>query len=451
MNINKYILANICHPPEYGKVEFTNHALIGLDRSGIIQFLLKPTDATYQEKLKQAKKEERLIAFDDSKLILPGFIDLHIHAPQWPQAGVALDSPLYDWLDNCTFPLESKYSNPEFSKEVYNNLVDTLLAHGTTTALYFASANKNTSLSLAKICAKKGQRAFVGKVVMDNPDQTPDYYRDESSQAALLETEDFCKEVEKLAQNTLQGIYPVITPRFIPSCTDSTLKNLGELAPTHNYYVQSHCSESDWEDSYVFNRFGKSDAEMLKSFGLLGPRSIMAHCVKLDTTGANIFAETGTSIAHCPISNAYFANSVLPVAKFQRLGINIGLGSDISGGFSPSIYDNLRQAVIVSRLLEDGVDSSLPSEKRGKANSRITLAKAFWHATVGGGQALKLKLGLFKKDYSFDAQVIDLSTLPTYGGFDNQDSLWQKALYLTNSPSIKAVFVQGKKVYQNQL
>lgn len=203
---------------------------------------------------------------------------MHVHAPQWAQAGTALDIPLYDWLNTYTFPIESKFSDLAFAQEVYEDLVSTLLANGTTTSLYFATVHKEASLLLAKICAEKGQRGLVGKVVMDDPEQNPDYYRDLDTQTALKDTEEFILAVKDLAKTTKQGVYPVVTPRFIPSCTDDALKGLGELAAKYDTHIQSHCSESDWEHSYVKERFKKNDAFALHDFGLLGDKSVMAHC-----------------------------------------------------------------------------------------------------------------------------------------------------------------------------
>lgn len=157
-------------------------------------------------------------------------------------------------------------------------MVGTLLANGTTTALYFATVHKEASLLLAKICAEKGQRGLVGKVVMDDPQGNPENYRDSDTHTALVDTEEFILAVQELAKSTKQGVYPVVTPRFIPSCTNEALQGLGELAAKYDTYVQSHCSESDWAHGYVQERFQKNDAFALHDFGLLSDKSVMAHC-----------------------------------------------------------------------------------------------------------------------------------------------------------------------------
>lgn len=425
--------------------------LFCINSDGMIEKIVAPEEADYQQLVDAYEGEDHFHHLAEGQFFLPGFIDLHVHAPQWAQAGTALDLPLYDWLHTYTFPLEAKFSDLTFAENVYNDLVSTLLAHGTTTALYFATVHKEASVLLAEICAKKGQRGLVGKVVMDNPEQTPAYYRDADTQTALADTEEFILAVKELAKTAKQGVYPVVTPRFIPSCTNDTLKGLGELTAKYDTHVQSHCSESDWAHGYVKDRFDKHDAFALHEFGLLHDKSVMAHCNFLDDHDAELFAETGTAIAHCPISNAYFANSVIPIAHFHSKDVEIGLGSDISGGFSPSLFDNVRQAIISSRMLEDGVNPALPAEDRGVPQSRITINEAFYLATAGGGESLSLPIGRLQENYVWDVQVIDTKAaaakLPIFDVNEDLHNVFQKIMYLARPENIREVWVQGKKVH----
>ncbi|AQP54764.1 guanine deaminase [Vagococcus penaei] len=424
--------------------------LFCINEEGIIEKIISPEEPNYQQVLVAAKSDGILKELASSEYLLPGFIDLHVHAPQWPQAGLALDRPLHDWLNTYTFPLEAKYADVEFAEKVYSHLVDRLLSLGTTTALYFATVHKEASVVLAKTCATKGQRGLVGKVVMDHPNENPSYYRDASTEQALSDTEAFIQEVQELNQTTKQGVYPVVTPRFIPSCTDEALQGLGQLAEKYDTHIQSHCSESDWEHQYAYNRYGKSDTEMLHSFGLLTDKSVMAHAGLLSDADMQQFADTGAAVAHCPISNAYFGNAVTRVKQLMDdYQVKVGLGSDISGGFSPSLYDNLKQAVISSRMLEDGVNPLLSAEQRGKAESRLSLNEVFYLATVGGGEALSLPIGKLDVGYAFDAQIIDVTRFPFIEETD-LDEVFQKSLYLTESEDIKQVFVQGELVYSNK-
>ncbi|WP_163872949.1 guanine deaminase [Paenibacillus favisporus] len=433
------------------EIEILKDHLFCIHDDGKIEKIVAPEDAEYQVLLDAYQGKDNFYSLAEGQYILPGFIDLHVHAPQWAQSGTALDIPLYDWLNTYTFPLESKFSDLDFAHEVYDDLVRTLLANGTTTALYFATIHKESSLLLARICAERGQRGLVGKVVMDDPEQTPENYRDADTKAALADTEEFILAVKALSKTVKQGVFPVVTPRFIPSCTDEALQGLGELAEKYDAYVQSHCSESDWAHGYVRDRFRKNDAYALHDFGLLRDKSVMAHCNFLSDDDADLFAETGTAVAHCPISNAYFANSVIPVAHLHEKGVELGLGTDISGGFSPSLFDNIRQAVMSSRMLEDGVNPALPAEDRGVPGSRITVNEAFYLATAGGGESLSLPIGRIQENYAWDVQIIDTklptAKLPIFDPNEDLNDVFQKMLYLTRPENIREVWVHGEKVH----
>lgn len=433
------------------KVNILENHLFFINDNGIIEKIVGPEQEDYTALLSKHQDDANFHQLEDGQYFLPGFVDLHVHAPQWAQSGTALDLPLYDWLHTYTFPLEAKYADLAFAKTVYEDLVSTLLANGTTTVLYFATVHKEASLLLAEICARKGQRGLVGKVVMDDPDQNPDYYRDADSKTAIKDTEEFILAMKELAKEVKQGVYPVVTPRFIPSCSDEALKGLGELAAKYDTHIQSHCSESDWAHQYVKDRFQKNDAFALHDFGLLGDKSVMAHSNFLDDRDAELFASTGTAISHCPLSNAYFANSVLPLKRFQAMGIDIGLGTDISAGATPSIYDNAKQAVVSSRMLEDGVSTALCAEERGVADSRISIHEAFYLATAGGGESLSLPIGKLEENYTWDVQIIDTkiasAKLPIFDAHEALDDIFQKIIYLVRPENIKEVWVQGERVH----
>ncbi|MEK4354208.1 guanine deaminase [Paenibacillus sp. FSL R5-0475] len=433
------------------EIQILKDHLYCINTDGMIEKIVSPEEPDYQTLLATYQDQDNFHRLAEGQYLLPGFIDLHVHAPQWAQSGTALDIPLYDWLNTYTFPLESKFSDLDFAKKVYSDVVDTLLANGTTTALYFATVHKEASLLLAQICADKGQRGLVGKVVMDDPQGNPEYYRDTDTGTAIKDTEEFILAVKELAKSTKQGVYPVVTPRFIPSCTNEALQGLGDLAAKYDTHIQSHCSESDWAHGYVQERFQKNDAFALHDFGLLRDKSVMAHCNFLEEEDVELFAETGTAIAHCPISNAYFANSVIPIAHFHSKGVEIGLGSDISGGFSPSLFDNIRQAVMSSRMLEDGVNPSLPAQERGLLGSRIKIDEAFYLATAGGGKSLSLPIGRILEGYTWDVQIIDTklpsARLPIFDGNEDLEDVFQKMMYLARPENIREVWVQGEKVH----
>jgi guanine deaminase len=423
-------------------ISFLPHQLICIDNSGYISRIIDQTDPDYSSTRNAAKRQNQLISLNEDDFLLPGFIDLHVHAPQWPNAGLALDKPLNEWLNDYTFPLEAKYKEVAFAKKVYNHLIQELVDNGTTSALYFGTIHNEANLELAKACIRHQQRGFIGQVTMDNPDQTPSYYRDASAKQAISHAETFIQQVIDLNRTADLKQTPVITPRFVPSCTPESLAGLGALAQKYDLPIQSHCSESDWENSYALTHYHKRDAEVLDQFGLLTDRAIMAHGTLLNQSDLDLFKERGVAIAHCPISNAYFGNAVLPVAKILAQQNKIGLGTDISGGYSPSLYRNIDQAIVSSRMLHDGVDQALPPAKRGTSINAITAKNGFYLATVGGAQSLHLKTGQIKVGYLADLQVVK-APYPTFTD-QTPDDIFEKLIYHTTKNNIKQVFVQGK-------
>ena len=438
------------HTPLYGTFEYLENALIEVDEDGIIAGVYKADDPAQAPLLARFRAEGRLTELGENRYGLPGFVDIHVHAPQWPQAALALDEPLYLWLEQRTFPLESMFKDVDFANKVYTDLVQQLTARGTTTVVYLGSTHLEANVELARICADFGQRALVGKTVMDDPTANPEYYRDATTATALADTETFIKEVEAIARGAKQGIWPVVTPRFIPSCTDEGLRGLGDIAAKYDVYVQTHCNEGQWEHDVVLDRYGKTDPYALRDFGLLREHSIMAHCPYLTEEEGEMFAELGVGIAHCPMANSYFSSAVAPIQRFRRQGINVGLGTDISGGYSPSMYENIRQTVLISRLLETGVNAMLPPEQRGGLgdDTRMSLVDAFWLATAGGGEVLGQKLAKFEVGYPLDLQVVDVkrkdSDLTGFGVFDQPGDRLARILYLSTPDNVRRVYCQGK-------
>lgn len=445
-------LGSFFHTPRYGEVELLENVLIEVDARGFITDVVRADTPDYAARVEYARNAGTLVKLAQGTYGLPGFVDMHVHAPQWPQAGVALDEPLDVWLQKRTFPLEARFADLDFARPVYRDLVSRLLSLGTTTTVYFASNDLASSIELARICAEGGQRALVGKVIMDDTSANPDFYRDASTAQALADTETLLAEVAQIGAATRQGVYGVVTPRFIPSCTTEGLTGLGRIAEKTGAYVQSHCAEGQWEQSVAPARYGKSDAQALYDFGLLREKSVMAHCTFLSESDGELFARSGAAVAHCPVSNSYFANSVCPVRRLRGQGVHMGLATDISGGFSPSMYENMRHAIMVSRMLEEGVDARVEPEARGAGEpSRITSAEALWLATAGGGEALRLPVGTFERGQAFDMQVIDTrvagADLTGFNVFTAPRDIIDRIIYLATPENVRQTWVQGALVH----
>ena len=441
------LLGTFAHSPERERLEIIDSGLVSVDRAGWITDVCRPDQSEYSEACKDASASGRLVRSDTGTLIVPGMVDLHIHAPQWPQIGQALHLPLEEWLYRYTFPLEARYSDTRFAKQVYRDLVGTLIANGTTTGVYFSTIHQKATRELAQACLDAGQRAFIGKVVMDQLDQCPAYYRDPSTDAALGGTVDFIEFIRESKQNQSGLVQPVVTPRFIPSCSDAALEGLGQIASDYQCHVQTHCSESDWEHQFVIDRFGHTDTFMLDKFGLLQPNTILAHSNLITEQDMDLIKSVGAGIAHCPLSNVYFSHSVFPLRRALDKGLRVGLGTDISGGPSPSIFENCRFAISSSRMLEDGVDPVKGPTDRGNPNSRIDFKEAFWLATAGGAEALDVPVGRFEKGYKFDALLIDPhvpgTNIPSRSLENDGEGIFQSLIYNCTRANIKKIWIDG--------
>lgn len=446
----KVLLARGFHAPVRGAIDPFDDTLIAIGDNGTILSVTRPGEPGYDEAKQGAGRTGRLATLPAGTVLLPGFVDLHIHAPQYAQLGRGLDVPLEVWLHKYTFPLEARYADMTFARRVYRRLVEDLLANGTTTALYFATAHVEASNVLADICRERGQRALVGKVAMDDPAGCPDYYRDASPEAAVEGTRAVIDHIRAMPGNADGRVLPVVTPRFIPACTDAALQGLGDLARQCGCRVQTHCSESDWAHGHVLARHGMTDAASLDRFGLLAKGGVLAHANFLTPEDMELLAARKSAVAHCPVSNAYFAGSVFPLRAALEKGIRVGLGTDISGGPIATMFDAMRGAVMVSRMLESGVDPDLPPKARSnRVGARIDFREAFHLATAGGGAALDLPVGRFEPGCHFDAIAVDCEAaqggIRLWGGETGQDLL-QTILYTASRPNLARVWVGGAQV-----
>lgn len=438
------------HAPTRGQIERLEEVLVSVDDGGAITEILAHASADGSALAARHRAAGTLRELRRGQYLVPGLVDLHVHAPQWPQLGLALDHPLEVWLQNYTFPLEARYADLAYAAPVYESLVAELLANGTTTAVYYGSIHLPATQRLAEICLSRSQRALIGRVAMDDPDQCPPYYRDASAASAESDTRAFLDFVHTLPGNGAGLIKPVITPRFIPSCTDDLLHRLGALARATGCHVQTHCSESDWAHAYVLGRCGVTDTTALDGFGLLTRRTILAHGNFIGDADVQRIVTRGAGIAHCPLSNVYFSDAVLPLRRLLERNVHVGLGTDIAGGASPSLLENARYAVIASRMLEAGVDTTEERAARRREDSRIDAPTAFWLATAAGGIALDLPIGVFKEGFQFDAVLID-PDMPggnlRLGQGDTAQDVLQKIVYNGTRANVREVWVAGRSVH----
>lgn len=434
------VRATIMQTPAPDRLDVIDDAVVDVDDHGTITAIRAAGDVD----------DDRApdVTLPAPTVLLPGLVDCHIHAPQWPQLGTGLDLPLERWLFEYTFPLELRLTDPAFAAEVWPDLVGALLARGTTTASYFATVSVETTTMLAETCARLGQRALVGRVAMDHPDGTPDWYRDADAAAGIAASRRSIEEISAIGGDLVR---PVITPRFIPACTDELLAGLGRLAAETGVGIQTHCSESDWQHDLAVDRYGISDTEALDRFGLVRPHTILAHGTHLADGDLDLIAGRGAGVAHCPLSNAYFAGAVFPARRAVDRGVHVGLGTDVAGGGRPDLWSQCADAVTASRIRSAGVDARIPAELRGDAGAAIDIVTAFWMATKGGADLLDLPVGLLEVGRSFDAIAVDTalpgSPLRWWPDLDvDPVRRFEKLVRLVGPEHLRHVWVAGRRV-----
>jgi guanine deaminase len=418
------VRATIMQTPGPDRLEVLTDHLLSIGDDGAIETVRAAT-----------RDDAADVVLGDDTVLVPGMIDAHLHAPQWPQLGTGLDLPLERWLFEHTFPLEARFADIGFATHVWDSMVPTLLAHGTTTAVYYGSVHEPATTALAEACVRHGQRAFVGRVAMDHPEGTPEWYRDPSPVAAV-EASARSVEAIRALPDPLGLVEPIITPRFIPACTDAALEGLGELAASIGARVQTHCSESDWEHRHVVDRCGRTDAQALDGFGLLRDHTVLAHATHVTDRDRSLLAVRGAGVAHCPLSNVYFANRPFSARMALDAGVRLGLGTDVAGGPSPSVLAQCGHAVAASQRMVDDGDPS----------ARIDAVTAFWMATAGGAELLGIDAGVLAAGRQFDAVAVSLDGLGTDPGLDGPDRVFEKLVRLAGPADISYVWVAGQRV-----
>lgn len=341
----------------------------------------------------------------------PGLVDTHTHAPQYPNTGIFGSSTLLSWLQTYTFPLEGAFSSLALAHRIYPRVVARSLAHGTTTAAYYATTHVPATNFLADVCLARGQRALVGRVCMDR--MSPEDYRDESAEVAVRKTEEVmahCREIDP--EEML--VRPVITPRFAPSCTDGCLAALGALHKSSGAFVQTHVSENHAEVELVKELFpaASSYVGVYKDSGLLSAKTVLAHAVHLSREELKLVKDAEAGIAHCPVSNSSLTSGCARVRDMLDRGVKVGLGTDMSGGYSASILEVARQALLVSRY----VSLEVTKERGAQVGERYKLSveEALYLATRGGAEVVGLggRVGAFEVGMEFDAQLVCLAHVP---------------------------------------
>ena len=365
-------------------------------------------------------------------IIIPGLSDLHVHAPQYAFRGMGMDMQLLDWLNTYAFKEEGKYKDLEYAKKQYSKFVSDVKNSATTRLSIFATLHKDATIMLMDMLEEAGIKAYVGKVNMDR--NSPEFLTEDT----LKSKEDTIEWLED-TKDRYKNIKPILTPRFIPSCTDNLMEEIKQINNIYNIPVQSHLSENKSEIEWVaeLHPDTKNYAEAYDKYNLFGKnnKTIMAHCVHCPDDELELIKQNNVVVAHCPQSNANLTSGIAPIKNMLSMGINVGLGSDIAAGSSLSIFRAMSDAVQVSKLRE-----SLTGQK----NQTLTLTEVFYLGTKGGGKFFG-DVGSFEKGYEFDAVVLNDKSFGDNSDFTLKERL-ERIIYLSDDRNIVAKYVAGNKI-----
>ena len=419
--MKKIYKAHILFTKEKDRFEVYENGYVAVGDDGRVTGVAKNLDELDSE-------GAEIVDFGD-KLLIPAMNDMHVHAPQVHNQGVAMDLELLPWLQNYTFPEESKYADVEYAERMYRRFMHTQWLFGTMRSVVFGTVHTASTRKLMQLYQEAGMGALVGKVAMNR--NCPEALC-EDVEAAIAGNEQLIAEFNQ--PDAL--VRPIITPRFVPSCTPELLKACGELANKYQLPVQSHLSENVSEIAWVaeLEPESKNYGDAYNRYGLFGQTpTIMAHCVWTEGEELELMKRNGVMVAHCPTSNFNLSSGMAPIRSLLDEGVRIGLGSDISGGHDLNMFRMLVYAIQVSKM-----HYQLNHDK-----AFLNLSEIFWIATKSAGSFFG-KVGSFEPGYEFDALVIDDSVL-----YPSEYSLLhrlERFIYVGDDRQIVHRFCRGQEV-----
>ena len=426
--MKKIYKAHILYTKERSHFEVLENGYVAVDAEGRVTGVAAD--------LASLDGEDAEVTDFGDRLLIPAMNDVHVHAPQYRNQGIAMDLELLPWLQNYTFPEEMKYADTDYAERMYRRFVRDLWRFGTMRASVFATIHTESTRLLMQLFEEAGMGALVGKVGMNR--NCPEGLQEK--------VEDMVKGYEELYRSTLNAspstkVRPIITPRFIPSCTPEMLRACGELAAKYQLPVQSHLSENHGEIELVrqLEPESRNYGDAYDRYGLFGQTpTVMAHCVWSDGEELELMRQRGIMVAHCPTSNLNIASGMAPIRKFLGKGLPVGLGSDISGGHDLSIFRMMVYAVQVSKMHYQQ-NHELPF---------LSLSEVFWMATKSGGSFFG-KVGSFEPGYEFDALVIDDSDL-NHSQYSLLERL-ERYIYLGDDRQIAHRFCCGQEIKEPKI
>ncbi len=353
-------------------------------------------------------------------VLVPGFVDGHVHFPQTRIVGAAT-GPLLDWLDQSTFPEEARFADPAHARQVADAFVACLAAAGTTFAFVYSSVHAEACDVLFEALDRRGLRAIAGPVLMDA-----------HSPAALTRAPERALPDLAALADRWHGhdgrLQVAVIPRFALSCSPRMMREAGRLAEARQLWVSTHLSENPAECALATERFGTDDyLRIYEDAGLLHRRSVYAHCIHLSDDEWDRFSDAGAVVAHCPDSNFFLGSGRMKTLEILGRGIPLTIGTDIAAG----------RSFRVPRILSSAYDNALPS------GLQLDPRRLLWWGTRGGALALgQERLGLLEPGYEADIACFDL---PEW--VDSEAGALAWLIFDHDAPRPRKTWVHGRLVW----
>ncbi|MER7515525.1 guanine deaminase [Streptomyces sp. NPDC126499] len=370
------------------------------------------------------------------KLIVPGFVDTHVHASQ-VDIIASYGEQLLQWLEKYVFPAEAKFDDPAHARAVTGFFLDRLLAAGTTTASVFPTVHPVSVDAFFEQAAARRLRMLCGKVLMDRAPYAPAYLRDADVDQAERETREL---IDRWHGKGRLGYS--LTPRFAPTSTERLLTMVGNLHRERpDLWLQTHVAENREEVALVKKLFGgRSYVDVYRRYGLVTGKSLFAHGIHIDDTDRSQLAAAGSALAFCPTSNLFLGSGLFDLHAARAQRVHVGMGTDIGAGTSYSMLQTLNEAYKVTAL-------------RGR---RLSAHRGFYLATLGGAQALDLDrvIGNFLPGKEADFTVLDWAATPELARRTEVARTFDERLFalmvLGGEQAVTATYVLGNRVHQRR-
>ena len=416
----KIIKGDIIYSPKLGELVTLPHGALLLDDDGVLRDIL-PTPPE--------SADAEIVDYGDA-LVMPSFVDMHLHAPQYPMLGLGMDLPLMEWLNTYTFKNEARFADTDYARRVYRRLANDLITGGTTRVCMFSSLHTDATLILMEELECAGVTGCVGKVNMDRNSGNVLRETTEESRRETLRWLDACGD--------FKYVKPILTPRFTPSCTDELMAWLGALAEERGLYVQSHLSENGDEIAFVKELHPDCAQywETYAKYGLWKDHTVMAHCVHSDAREREALLRHNIAVAHCAGSNINICSGVAPIRTMLREGVWVTLGSDIAGGAILAMNRVITMSIRASKILymqTDGEDAFLTVDEGYYLGST---AGHRWFGAEGG----------FARDMPLHAIVVDDGVLVEPVRELTLRERFERSIYLMDKSAIRAVWSEGRRV-----